>query len=168
VPLSSLTYLSGQPMRLHVWDSPSLGIHVSYVGFFHSASDGEEMHIYLVFNSKYFEGCATWTKNQTRSSRPLERSTRLRAPRRVICVYGRKYCEHARVRCCKPMFSKACRMRDVQMIGQSRRLFEDIPEDDYVRESIQGMHDVSRHQLAQGALGYMLRVAKLSAMCFIP
>lgn len=57
-------------------------------------------------------------------------------------------------------------MKKDHVIATGKRFTADV-ERNYVAESIRGMSDVARQQLTQGSIGYMSRIAKIVAMCFI-
>lgn len=62
----SLTHNSVQPMRVVIWEEPTLGISHDDVSMFHGDFDGDEMHIYPVYRPESIRECESWMHETNR------------------------------------------------------------------------------------------------------
>lgn len=168
----SLTYLSTEPMRVRLWDVPTLGISPDDVGYWHGDFDGDEMHMYPIYDKESIEECERWSRS---GHAPFKVEADKLESMGYINVNGRPFpfmnmtnvpMSHIRDGGKMPEFSKGARMKKEHYEATGLRFTSNI-EKDYVRESIRGQKDVATQQLTQGAIGYMSRLAKIVSMCFV-
>ncbi|KAF5863563.1 hypothetical protein ETB97_009807 [Aspergillus alliaceus] len=168
----SLTYFSTEPMRVRLWDIPTLGISPGEVGFWHGDFDGDEMHLYPVYEEESIEECERW---QREGHKPFAREMQKlksmgykgdgRSSAFPFIPMTNVTMSHIRDGGEMPEFSAGARMKKEHYKATGERFKIDI-EKQCIRESIRGMSDVARQQLTQGRIGYMSRIAKIVAMCF--
>lgn len=171
----SLTHNSAQPMRVALWDEPTLGISHDDVGLFHGDFDGDEMHIYPIYDPKSIAECESWVHEPNipfvsarqclQGLRQVEEAEKagLYSFMNFTTMSMSQIAEQGRM----PLYAKASRMKVDHVRQTGLRFSSPSSRGNYVSESIRGMADVTRQQLMQGSIGYMSRMAKLSSMCFI-
>ncbi|KAF7585534.1 hypothetical protein BBP40_010730 [Aspergillus hancockii] len=155
----SLTYFSTEPMRIRLWDLPTLGISPGEVGFWHGDFDGDEMHLYPVYDEDSIDECERW---QREGHKPFEKeagkleSMGYKGGNRTnafsFMSMTNVTMSHIRDGGDMPEFSAGARMKKEHYRATGERFKTDI-ERNYVRESIRGMSDVARQQLTQGRIG---------------
>lgn len=169
----SLTYYSTQPMRIRLWDTPTLGISPDDVGFWHGDFDGDEMHLYPVYEDASIDECKRWCREGHKAFATEAR--KLQSMGYTNAVGGGPFpfiemtnvpMSHIRDNGPLVEFASGARMKTEHVLATGKRFTSDV-ESSYVAESIRGMSDVARQQLMQGSIGYMSRIAKIVAMCFI-
>lgn len=169
----SLTFYSTQPMRIRLWDTPTMGISPDDVGFWHGDFDGDEMHVYPVYEKDSVEECERWSRGGHvpfgKEMAKLEgMGYKDEQGDRALPFIPMTNVPMSHLRDGMPLteFASGARMKKEHVIATGRRFNADI-ESNYVSESIRGMSDVARQQLTQGSIGYMSRIAKIVAMCFL-
>ena len=168
----SLTLYSAQPVRVRLWDVQTLGVSPDDVGFWHGDFDGDEMHVYPVYEADSVDECQRWQRGGndafTRASKRLDEAGFVHSCAVNLFPFIQMTnvtMEHIKALGKHPAFAKESRMKAEHLAATGRR-FTDDPEAHYTAESIRGMSDVARQQLTQGSIGYMSRLAKIAAMCF--
>lgn len=169
----SLTHMSTQPMRIRLWNTPTMGISPDDVGFWHGDFDGDEMHIYPVYEEDSIAECERWSRSGHKAF--SVEAEKLRCTGYTSADSGKPLpfipmttVPMSHLRDGKPAteFAAGARMKAEHVIATGKRFVGDV-ESQYVSESIRGMSDVTRQQLMQGSIGYMSRVAKIVSMCFM-
>lgn len=169
----SLTFYSTQPMKIRLWDTPTLGISPDDVGFWHGDFDGDEMHVYPVYEEGSIRECERWSRDghkafSIESKKLGDMGYKDEQGDRPLPFISMTNVPMSHIRDAKPLteFASGARMKKEHVIATGKRFVTDV-ERNYVAESIRGMSDVARQQLTQGSIGYMSRIAKIVSMCFI-
>jgi hypothetical protein len=177
----SLHFGNTQPMRVRFWKKDCIGIHPETFSMFHGDFDGDEAHIYPVFDVDSIAECEAWdilplaTFQVGRSKlRAVHESMGSAADIAYIDDDSNaKFIEHTTMSAkqiadhsVKLVLGEQSRNKEKHIKGMSERFISESTADSFVRESIRGMEDVKRQQLSQGTLGDMTRVSKIVASCF--
>ena len=177
----SLHFGNTQPMRIKFWNKDCIGIHPETFSMFHGDFDGDEAHIYPVFDVDSIAECESW------DILPLAVFQTGRQMFKDICADCRfdngildesddnnaRFLEYTTLSAkqirdyqCRLVLGEQSRNKHKHISSMSQRFVSESTGDSFVLESIRGMEDVKRQQLSQGNLGDMTRISKIVASCF--
>ncbi len=177
----SLHFGNTQHMRVKFWKKDCLGIHPETFSMYHGDFDGDEAHIYPVFDVNSIAECESW------DVLPLATFQIARQKFKDICSNlnidndildqnddnNAKFLEYTtlsskQIRDCNTplVLGEQSRNKNKHITGMSERFKSMTTGNSFVFESIRGMEDVKRQQLSQGNLGDMTRISKIVASCF--
>ncbi|KAJ4002535.1 hypothetical protein NW766_012860 [Fusarium irregulare] len=177
----SLHFGNTQPMRIRFWKKDCIGIHPETFSMFHGDFDGDEAHIYPVFDVDSIAECEAWDVLPLATfqiGRAKLKSVRkdMGLPESIMYAdddSNAKFIEYTTMSAkqiadhsVKLVLGEQSRNKEKHIKGMSDRFVSESTADSFVQESIRGMEDVKRQQLSQGTLGDMTRVSKIVASCF--
>ncbi|KIW35755.1 uncharacterized protein PV06_11902, partial [Exophiala oligosperma] len=175
----SLTIANTQAMKVVFWDLDCLGIHPETFSKFHGDFDGDEAHATPVYDKESIEECDNWLVipySVFDDARELFHSLpdhlkgdnvqydENRAPFIEYTTLSMKQIKDGAPRL---VFGDMTRNKRHHINGTMERFNSSSFADSFVANSIQGINDVVRQQLSQGAIGEMSRVARIAASCFV-
>lgn len=177
----SLHFGNTQPMKVKFWNKDCIGIHPETFSMFHGDFDGDEVHIYPVYDINSIAECESWdilpmTSFQIGRKRFNDECIKLNFDNGLLdkdddnngkfLEYTTLSAKQIRENSYKLVLGEYSRNKDKHITGFSNRFISETTADSFVYESIRGQEDVKRQQLSQGNLGDMTRISKIVSSCF--
>lgn len=177
----SLHFGNTQPIRIRFWDNECIGIHPETFSALHGDFDGDEAHIYPVYDVNSIAECEAWDILPLKSfqlGRIKFKELRDNLGMDDYKMYddddsNAKFVEYTTLSAkqlkdgeYKLALGNYSRNKDVHVEQMCTRFNLTSTADSFVTESIRGMEDVKRQRISQGTLGDMTRISKIVASCF--
>lgn len=177
----SLHFGNTQPIRIKFWNNDCIGIHPETFSMLHGDFDGDEAHIYPVYDVNSIAECESWDILPLAAfqvGRKVFKELRDSLGNKDYELYDNddsnaKFIEYTTVSSkqlkdggLKLALGKYSRNKDQHISQMHQRFNSPSTADSFVFESIRGMEDVKRQQSSQGTLGDMTRISKIVASCF--
>ncbi len=158
-----------QPVRLTYWNETCIGISPYLIKEFDGDYDGDEMHIFPVYDETSIEECKSWIYNKNVAmgkANEIYGSSGIHD--KSDSMYG--FMEHTtlsfeeiRNGYEQPLMAEQTRTKKEHLDGFKARYDLESVSQGFIKESIRGMADTNAQQISQPIIGDMSRIAKIVA-----